>query len=1020
MSTYIPATTVRTSQRSMNRLIFTIRLVISVLSFTLATALCMAQRTIRVPADVSTIQGAIDQAKAGDTVEVSPGLYNENLDFKGKGITVTTGAKSFDNAASTVINGTQDGPVVNFQTGEAASSILNGFTIQNGHASGASGARGGGIFINNASPTITNNVISKNYGCGVFVVNLASPLIRGNDIKQSLYPPVLKDDALCHSPSGGGGSGVGLFLGHAGDVQVIGNLIEDNATDPIGDTTDPTGAGVVVNSGQSLLLQNNIIRNNHNYGDPGFAETIGNPVRKLVLINNLFYGNDPRSRFFPTQIFISGLFGPFSGPISTITEINNTIYGRGQKLIYSFGPSTIANNVFVNDTVYPTTDPLWAGLSCDSFVQSSPIDTRNNDIFNAGFAHVGGCALGPGNLSVDPGFRDPAAGDFHEQSKSPLIAAGDLTVPLIPAIDLDAKARTVCNTIDIGAYELRPHPPIALRSSANPTPGGSTLTFTAQLTGNCNVPTGTVTFLDAGKIFDTAVINTSGVATLNTSFLVVGQHNITASYPGDFNFEDSTSDTLVQTITGDPTLTSLIVSPNPASAFSPITLTSLVTSDYGTPTGSVIFTAAGQTLATAALDANGRATATVSTLGAGTYTIIANYTADTRFQPSSSASVQEVVIGADTSTALSGSPNPAAVTQVVTFTANERALQAGTNIPTGTVTLLDGSAVIGTAPLSAAGSAVFNISTLSFGVHNISARYGGSANFNPSSATLNEAVTAIGTALALTAAPNPANTGQTVTLTARATATLAGMVPFGVITLRDGMTVLGTASLSETGIATFTISTLAVGSHPLQATLAANPTFAGSASAVVDEVIQAYDFALTTPLNSLSIPSGDWLVTTVTITPVGGFKGNVALSCANTADHTQCEFRDGSTVSLADGAKTLKLTVNTSDVYGYGNKISRSAPPSRGGASDGGVLATLLLPAFGLLGLAGRKRSKVAGFWKAGLVLSFAGMLFGLQGCSGKLPAKAVPGNYSIMITGTTSDGSQLQHATSLHLSITP
>ena len=273
-------------------------------------------------------------------------------------------------------------------------------------------------------------------------------------------------------------------------------------------------------------------------------------------------------------------------------------------------------------------------------------------------------------------------------------------------------------------------------------------------------------------------------------------------------------------------------------AFSPITLTSLVTSDYGTPTGSVIFAAGGQTLATAALDANGRATATVSTLGAGTYTITATYTADTRFQPSSSASVQEVVVGADTSTALTSSPNPAAVTQVVTFTANVRALQAGTNIPTGTVTLLDGSAVIGTAPLSATGSAVFNISTLSFGVHNISARYGGSANFNPSSATLNEAVTAIGTALALTAAPNPANTGQAVTLTARATAVLAGMVPFGVVTFRDGMTVLGTAPLSETGIATFTISTLAVGSHPLQAILAAKPTFAGSSSAVVDEVVQ--------------------------------------------------------------------------------------------------------------------------------------------------------------------------------------
>ncbi len=97
----------------------------------------------------------------------------------------------------------------------------------------------------------------------MFVVNLASPLIQGNDIKQSLYPSVLKDDALCHSPSDGGCSGVGRFLGDAGDVQVIGNIIEDNVTDPIGDTGGPISAGILVSLGQSLLLQANVVRNNH-------------------------------------------------------------------------------------------------------------------------------------------------------------------------------------------------------------------------------------------------------------------------------------------------------------------------------------------------------------------------------------------------------------------------------------------------------------------------------------------------------------------------------------------------------------------------------------------------------------------------------------------------------------------------------------------------------------------------------------------------------------------------------------
>ena len=53
-----------------------------------------AHTTIHVPADDPTIQSAIDAAKNGDTVLVSPGTYNENLDFKGKAITVTTGRRA--------------------------------------------------------------------------------------------------------------------------------------------------------------------------------------------------------------------------------------------------------------------------------------------------------------------------------------------------------------------------------------------------------------------------------------------------------------------------------------------------------------------------------------------------------------------------------------------------------------------------------------------------------------------------------------------------------------------------------------------------------------------------------------------------------------------------------------------------------------------------------------------------------------------------------------------------------------
>ena len=64
-----------------------------------------ATRTIHVPANEPTIQAAIDAAHNGDRVEVSPGVYTENVDFLGKAITVA----STSGATRTVIDGGASG-----------------------------------------------------------------------------------------------------------------------------------------------------------------------------------------------------------------------------------------------------------------------------------------------------------------------------------------------------------------------------------------------------------------------------------------------------------------------------------------------------------------------------------------------------------------------------------------------------------------------------------------------------------------------------------------------------------------------------------------------------------------------------------------------------------------------------------------------------------------------------------------------------------------------------------------------
>src|SRR6266446_1148589 len=73
---------------------------------------------IHVPADQPTIQQGIDAASAGDIVEVAAGTYFENLDFHGKAISL----QSASGAAHTIIDGSNVGTVINFQTGEGSDS----------------------------------------------------------------------------------------------------------------------------------------------------------------------------------------------------------------------------------------------------------------------------------------------------------------------------------------------------------------------------------------------------------------------------------------------------------------------------------------------------------------------------------------------------------------------------------------------------------------------------------------------------------------------------------------------------------------------------------------------------------------------------------------------------------------------------------------------------------------------------------------------------------------------------------
>ncbi|MDV9203065.1 Ig-like domain-containing protein, partial [Streptomyces sp. Wh19] len=87
--------------------------------------------------------------------------------------------------------------------------------------------------------------------------------------------------------------------------------------------------------------------------------------------------------------------------------------------------------------------------------------------------------------------------------------------------------------------------------------------------------------------------------------------------------------------------------------------------------------------------------------------------------------------------------------------------------------------------------------------------------------------------------------------------------PTGTVDFFDGATLLGTGTLSG-GVATFTTSTLAIGTHPLTAVYNGDANFAGSTSPVDTQTVS--QAGTTTALTSVPDPSVFGEVKTLTAT----------------------------------------------------------------------------------------------------------------------------------------------------------
>lgn len=410
--------------------------------------------------------------------------------------------------------------------------------------------------------------------------------------------------------------------------------------------------------------------------------------------------------------------------------------------------------------------------------------------------------------------------------------------PVTGTIQLASNATNSPGTLTLsGESDALEPTKTTIVSSQNPSALSSVVTFTATVSGAS--PSGTIKFYDGSTLLGSSSTDSTGTATFNISSLTLGSHNITAAFTGDVSNSPSTSDVLVQVVKQTPTIT-LASNPNPAEVGQSTTFTATVVGASAQATGNVVFTDGETTVGTAALNPSGVATLAVSTLAAGTHSVVASYQGDTSTLPVDSMPLTETINkwGTTTTVATTQTPSPLGTSLTFTITVSP----TSTVVPSGTVTLQDGTNTLATLSLNPQGSATFTTSELSVGTHAITAQFLGDATNDVStSAPLSQVIQKIDTSTTLTSSLNPANGGATIHLTATTTAAstnaIAGPLT-GTVTFTDGSTTLGAASVAANGTATLDVSTLVVGPHTIVATFSGNSGYATSASPALTQVVQ--------------------------------------------------------------------------------------------------------------------------------------------------------------------------------------
>ena len=457
-----------------------------------------------------TIQHAVGVARAGSTVNVRGGVYEELVSINSSGNSsegyITFRSYPGETAILDAEHATLEGRTGILTIHNQSYVRIEGFEIRNfrtaEHRLAPLGidVMGAGSHIE----LLKNNVhhIEQMFegrdgpGHGANAFGIA---VYGTDSKTPITDLIIDGNEVHHLKTGSSESLV--VNGNVTNFRITHNIVHDNnnigidvigfertAPDPAVDQTrdgivsgnlvynitskgnpayrnDESSDGIYVDGGTRILIEQNIIHD-VDFGIELASEHQNRATSYVTARNNLIYHSH-------TAGVSLGGYAPERGRTDHCTVINNTLYendtsatGSGELQMQW----NMADNIFENNIVY-------AGPRCLMVLNKSQLDekhppaTIDHNLYYCGpgaqaSKWVEGSATVTGfdkyvqatgndrhSSFSDPRFVDPSRNDFHLRSDSPAFAAGANAGALAGELDLDGAPRAKSGKVDIGCYQ---------------------------------------------------------------------------------------------------------------------------------------------------------------------------------------------------------------------------------------------------------------------------------------------------------------------------------------------------------------------------------------------------------------------------------------------------------------------------------------------------------------------------------------------------------------------------------------